>query len=56
MCIAKDRIIVGGETGALWTAMLPDLNLSQLAFEFDCIEALEYILDRLLVCTAFGKV
>uniref|UniRef100_A0A915Q212 Uncharacterized protein n=1 Tax=Setaria digitata TaxID=48799 RepID=A0A915Q212_9BILA len=56
LCVANDRLFVGGETGAIWMATVPDLTLSLFHFEIDCIESVSHITnDTLFVTTSSGK-
>uniref|UniRef100_A0A183EN13 WD_REPEATS_REGION domain-containing protein n=1 Tax=Gongylonema pulchrum TaxID=637853 RepID=A0A183EN13_9BILA len=54
LCVAKDRLYVGGEAGAVWVVNLPDLTLSHFHHEIDCIETLAYCSDYVIVITSSG--
>ncbi|KAM3720541.1 Pre-rRNA-processing protein [Dirofilaria immitis] len=56
LCVTKDRLFVGSEIGAIWTATLPDLSISSFHFEIDCIEDVKHIANYTTIVTSFGKI
>lgn len=56
LCVAKDRLFVGSEMGAVWLATLPDLTISLFHFEIDCIEAVAHISNYTVITTSSGKI
>ncbi|VDK89457.1 unnamed protein product [Litomosoides sigmodontis] len=55
LCVAKDRLLIGSEMGAIWSATLPDLTISLFHFEIDCIEVVTHISDCTIAATTSGK-
>ncbi|CAG9540050.1 unnamed protein product [Cercopithifilaria johnstoni] len=56
LCVAKDRLFIGSEMGAIWTATLPDLAISLFHYEIDCIEAVAHISNYTIIITSSGKI
>ncbi|MFH4978445.1 hypothetical protein AB6A40_005154 [Gnathostoma spinigerum] len=56
MCKMNDRLFVGGETGAIWASILPDLTHMLITYEIGAIECLKQCSTNLVVLTSNGKV
>uniref|UniRef100_A0A0R3S151 WD_REPEATS_REGION domain-containing protein n=1 Tax=Elaeophora elaphi TaxID=1147741 RepID=A0A0R3S151_9BILA len=56
LCVAKDRLFIGSETGAIWIATIPDLTISLFHYEIDCIETVAHISNYTVITKSSGKV
>uniref|UniRef100_A0A1I8ENF8 Uncharacterized protein n=1 Tax=Wuchereria bancrofti TaxID=6293 RepID=A0A1I8ENF8_WUCBA len=53
--VIKDRLIIGSEIGAIWIVTLPNLTITLLHYEIDCIETVAHISNYTIITTTSGK-
>ncbi|VIO97091.1 Uncharacterized protein BM_BM17668 [Brugia malayi] len=53
--VIKDRLIIGSEIGAVWIVTIPNLTITLLHYEIDCIETVAYISNYTIITTTSHK-
>uniref|UniRef100_A0A0K0DXI0 WD_REPEATS_REGION domain-containing protein n=1 Tax=Strongyloides stercoralis TaxID=6248 RepID=A0A0K0DXI0_STRER len=56
ICSINDQIIIGGETGALWTCNISDMTLIPIITINDGIEDFTIINNIIIILSSFGKI